>query len=392
MIDRRFFALDDYNRIQAQYFADLKRQGRVRADPSGWLDTYSSAEALLPAHSLPPHSITRYFVDEGSALGPPKERIRRLLSAWESREISIDGFTLCPSCGNASLVTLSTLKDCGVKKILFETPAYFATIEQAALLRIPFQLLPTYRDQNYRLPDLGQYMSRNLPTAIWLTHPRASLGFDQPHKLIRALLEQAGPRGYLVIDEATDQSYPAHLGGKSRFPRDRLIRLRSFTKGMGLNGFRAAVILHPDKLRENLTHSIEALGGSLDAHSLFAVAEFAAAPARFHRMLAAASQQVNDLRHVAERLVRGSPVTINRLTNGYIGSMVLDLSLIGRSQAVRRRRLLEWCKAVETPVILGASMYIAKAPPTETIRLNFFNLPDHIVRGVTNILRLWSDL
>lgn len=392
MIDRRIFAADDYNIIYKRYFAELRRQNRIDADPSGWLDTFSVAERLLQPHPLPKGVIARYFIDEGRALGEHKERICSFISKWERSTVGFDGLTLCPSCGNASLITLATLKEMGAS-ILFETPAYFATIEQAQILGVPFELIPTYHNSEYSLPVLDSKI-RDVPVpVVWLTQPRASLGFDQSKEMVHRLLRKIGRRGYLVIDEATDQSYPSHFGQLfHEFREHRLIRLRSFTKGMGLNGFRLAAIIHPVALRPMLTDAIEALGGSLDAHSLFAVAGLGDDPLGFARMLAAANHQVNGLRAVAERLVRGGPITVNRLTNGYIGSMVVDLSLAGRTDRSRRKRLLEWCRLMRTPVILGASMYIAKAPPTETIRLNFFSSRHHITRGIANILKLWEEI
>lgn len=391
MIDPRLFATDDYSIIYEKYFADLRHQNRVDADPSGWLDTYSVAERLLQTPSLPKRALTRYFIDVGSELGEYKERICGLISAWNHSGTSCDEVTLCPSCSNASLITMAALKDMGAKCILFETPAYFATIEQAQLLGVPFELIPTYHDSDYSLPVLDSKIESTPMTVVWLTQPRATLGFDQSPEMINQLLRKIGRRGYLVVDEATDQSHPARLGQLAQSADHRLIRLRSFTKGMGLNGLRLAAIIHPIALRSTLTDAIETLGGSLDVHSLFAVADLAETPSTFARMLAAANDQVNALRAIAERLVRGSPITVNRLTNGYIGSMVLDLSSIGHSDRSRRKRLLEWCRHMRTPVILGAGSYVAKAPPTETIRLNFFNMRDHITRGISNILGLWKQ-
>lgn len=391
MIDPRLFDTDDYNAIQEKYFADLKRQRLVDADPSGWLDTYSEAEPLLEDHRLPHRALARYFIDEGDALGECKDRICSLISDWDSSTVHPEEVTLCPSCGSASLITLAMLKEMGVGTILFETPAYFATIEQATILGIHFELIPTYPQDGYALPDLCRKIRNDPTTVVWLTQPRASLGFDQPHELIARLLRQIGSGGFMVIDEATDQSYPACLGARPVESRDRLIRLRSFTKGMGLNGFRMAAIIHGPRLRRKFTDAIEALGGSLDANSVYAVTHLAAKHSTFARMLSAANAQVTTLRANAERLVRGSPITVNRLRNGYIGSMVVDLSSLGSNDDNRRTRFLKWCRHVRTPVILGASMYAAKAPPTEMVRLNFFSLPDHITRGIANILRLWTE-
>lgn len=392
MIDPRLFSIDDYSTLYERYFAALRRQNRVDADPSGWLDTYSVAERLIRPGSLPKRSIARYFIDVGLELGGHKERICSLISDWNRVPIGWDDVTLCPSCGNASLITMATLKDMGAKCILFETPAYFATVEQAQILGMPFELIPTYHSSNYSLPFLNDRIRRAPMTVVWLTQPRASLGFDQSHEVIHDLLRKVGHRGYLVIDEATDQSYPAHLGTLHAQTVDhRLIRLRSFTKGMGLNGLRLSAIIHPPALRPKFTDSIEALGGSLDLNSLLRVENLGQDVLRFAKMLAAANAQVNELRATAERLVRGSPIIVNPLTNGYIGSMILDLRSIGRTDRSRRTHLLEWCRHMRTPVMLGASMYVAKAPPTETIRLNFFSIRDHIIRGIANILKLWEQ-
>ncbi len=109
---------------------------------------------------------------------------------------------------------------------------------------------------------------------------------------------------------------------------------------------------------------------------------------RLSAMLFAANQQVNKLRAKAERLTRKSRVTVNPLVNGYIGSMVVDLSELGDCQDERRTRFLEHCRAMRTPVILGASAYFAKDPPSEAVRLNFFMQGDQVLRGVANILRI----
>lgn len=391
MIDRQNFAYDDYGEINAQYFAELRNNGGADADPSGWVDTYSMAADQVENCPIKPSALARYYIDEGSTLGIQKERVCELLSAWEDRVVSYDGVTLCPSCGNASLIALAALKALGVRQILFETPAYFATIEQAVALGLQFRLVPTFGSDNYALPDLRQTLRNREDFAVWLTHPRAGLGFNQDLNTIDRLLNLVGKRGYLVVDEATDQTFPALLGQTHQHPNNgRLLRLRSFTKGMGLNGIRLAAILHPSSLRQAVVDSLEMMAGSVDANSLVFVADQAGKVKVFSGMLQVANEQVRTLREKAERLTRGTRIFVNPLVNGYIGSMVLDLSAFGRTQKTRRARLLDWCRSMRTPVILGASMYFAKDPPSETVRLNFFSHADHVTRGIANILRFWN--
>jgi DNA-binding transcriptional MocR family regulator len=384
-IDTRFFRGDDYSEVNARYFADLRSSGLVDADPSGWLFTQSHAARLLHVPLIRPSDLVQYRIDEGSALGEAKERVRILLSAWEQRKIPLDEFTVCPSGGTASLVTLATLKSVGVSRVLFETPAYFGTIEQAEALGIQVDLVPTYRRDGYSLPELSPRIGLD-SVAVWLTQPRASLGFDQPRELMLRILSSLTPNQYLVVDEVTDQSFPAHLRGVYDVADSRnLLRIRSFTKGMGLNGLRLAVILHSDSMRSSIVDCLESLGGSVDAHSLLIVGSFANDVPRFKAMLEAANRQVNSLRRIAEQAAAGTPLYVNPLTNGYIGTMVADLTRLGQTEEERRTALLVGCEARRTPIMLGSTFFVAKDPPTEAIRLNFLSYPDHIMKGIKNV-------
>ena len=392
-IDTRLFMVDDYSEIQAKYFAELQRQGNVDADPSGWLSTYSEAENLLQLPRLVARDFAHYYIDEGNALKAEKEPVAKLLSAWEGHPIAHDEFTLCPSGASASLVALAMLKGLGVSRVLVETPCYFATLEQAQQIGVRFDLIPTYFDDGYELPNLQERGRKSSPVAVWLTQPRASLGFDQSRKAAERLLERLGPHGYLVVDEVTDQSFPAHLslvGRESGWAR--WVRIRSFTKGMGLNGFRLAALLHPASLRQAVVACLETFGGALDVHSLKMITTFSNDLPRLRAMLRAANDQVNSLRAKAEKLVMNTPLVVNSLTNGYIGTAVADLKILGRTHAERRARFLKGCKDMRTPVMLGATSYMAKDPPREGVRLNFFMQPEQIIRGINNILRIWKDV
>jgi histidinol-phosphate/aromatic aminotransferase/cobyric acid decarboxylase-like protein len=386
------FMQDDYAEIEAKYFAELRQQGGVDADPSGWRGGHSDAEPWAPLPELRPNDLVPYYIDEGSALGEHKARLAELLQAWDGYRIPPNDFTVCPSGASASLVTLATLKLLGVRRIVFETPSYFASIDQATQIGLACDLVPTYRIDGYSLPPLDRWFRDDVSVAVWLTQPRASLGFNQPPELVEAILSQLPATSYLVIDEATDQTFPLHLAGfAATHAQGNLIRLRSFTKGMGLNGLRLAAIIHSSSLRAPVTHCLEFIGGSVDAHSLSAIGSLAADVTRFEAMLRAANDQVNALRVRAERLSLGSPITVNRLTNGYIGTMVADLTALGENHIDRRTRLLEGCRRVRTPIMLGASSYMAVDFPTEAIRLNFFRPPDDLLRGIANILDIWSS-
>lgn len=385
------FARDDYSAVQARYFSDLINEGHVDADPSGWLLTHSASEKLISFPVIRRRDFARYYLDDGRSINAQREPIRQLLSAWEGSSLQPERFTVCPSGALASFVTLCVLKWKGVKRVIFETPSYYGTIEQADELGLEVDLLPTYRRDGYELPSLTNCFADSSPVALWLTQPRASLGFDQSIKTVEGILHCAGREHFVVIDEVTDQSYPAHLG---RLPvplqETNLIRIRSFTKGMGLNGFRLSAVLHPSTLRTSFIGAVELFGGTLDAYSLLSIQDLSTNLERFKTMLSVANRQVNDLRRRAEAMTLGSACSINHLVNGYIGSMVVNLESLGRSHARRRAAFLAGCRDLRTPVILGSSFYLAKDPPSEGIRLNFFMSEDQVLRGIGNILRIVS--
>jgi hypothetical protein len=237
-----------------------------------------------------------------------------------------------------------------------------------------------------------QYWVRDgVNTAIWLTQPRASLGFDQSVELIDDLMRRLPSTSYLIVDEATDQTFPLHLGAFAQSHRlGNLIRLRSFTKGMGLNGIRLAAIVHSSALRDPIVHCLQFLGSTIDAFSLKAIGILGEDTTHFSTMLRAANEQVINLRARAEGLLLGTPITVNRLINGYMGTMVADLTTLGDDHPNRRVQLLEGCRRVRTPVLLGASSYVATDPPYEAIRLNFFKPGFDLLRGIANILSIWD--
>jgi DNA-binding transcriptional MocR family regulator len=361
----------------------------VDADPSGWLLAYSQSEDLIIFPKVNRHDFARYYLDYGSGLSPYKEHLSSLLSAWEGNEVKPDDFTLCPSGALGSLITLGALRAQGIKRVLFETPCYYGTLEQAEEMGFEVERIPTYRRDRYELPDVTKMLRSGSRSVLWLTQPRVALGWNQSIDVLLRVLEDLDRRDFLVIDEVTDQSYPAHLGPlRVLSPDANLVRLRSFTKAMGLNGFRLSAILHPRRLRKSFTEALELFGGTLDAHSVLTVDALSQNAGHLESMLLAASRQVNDLRAKTQRLTRKSAITVNPLVNGYIGSVVVDLSGLGTCQEQRRTRFLEGCRAMRTPIILGASFHMANDPPYEAVRINFFMQSDQVLRGVTNILRI----
>ena len=377
-----FFDLDEYTLINNRYFAGLRRNGNVELDPSGWIETITDAEIKLPPKAQLPRG--QYYLDEGNALGDLRGKLHRLLQSWEGQEFDSQSFTACPSLGIASLLTMAVLLRKGVRRIVFETPCYFAAILQAEWLGFDVVLMPTYRRDGYQRPREYERPSKDEASVWWLTQPRVTLGFNQDLNLLRSLVAQIGKRDYVIIDEALDQSFPAHLAEFHRIDLGaRTIRLKGFGKPLGLNGYRLAFVLHRPEFRAEMIDCLETFAGAIDVHTLEIAQAVAEDPGYFAAMMRVANHQAVSLRLAAARIAAGSRVTINPLTNGYIGSAVIDLSALGKKQETRRHRFLSACKTFRMPVIIGPSMHFATDPPSEAVRLNFFGQRDLILRSVS---------
>jgi len=386
--DHPFFEPDEYTLINKRYFASLRRSGRVQMDPSGWIETLSEAAKIeLPlSRQLP---LGRYYMDEGNALGDIRTSLLRLLGIWEGVTLEPTSFTACPSVGIASLLTMAVLRRKGVRRILFESPCYFAAILQAEWLGFEVVLIPTYRRDNYRRPSRYEQPIRAKPSVWWLTHPRVTLGFNQEIETTRALVEKLNSRDYVVIDEALDQSFPSQFGRFNQTDfKHKVIRLKGFGKPLGLNGYRLAFILHAAELRPDMVDCLETFAGGIDVHSLEAACAVAQNPQYFRTMMQVANQQVVALCSAAEKMTVNSAVAINPLVNGYLGSAIVNLSGLGQNHAARRHRFLSKCKQRGMPVIIGPSMHFASDPPNEAVRLNFFSRREHILRSVVALAEI----
>ena len=388
-----FFEPDEYTAINTRYFAEMRRTGRVVIDPSGWIETLSDAAnvALPPFGKLP---IDRYYMDERDALGAVRSSLHLLLEAWDGATFDPTRFTACPSVGIASLLTMAILRRRGTRRVVFETPCYFAAILQAEWLGYEVVLTPTYRSNGYRRPPDYERPVRNLPSVWWLTHPRVTLGFDQETEALQRLIQTVEREDYVVVDEALDQSFPSRFGALHHVWSEakRLIRLKGFGKPLGLNGYRLAFVLHAAELRADMVDCLETFAGAIDAHSLEAACAVATEPGHFRAMMHTAKQQVVALRAAAERVAAGSGVVVNPLVNGYLGSAVVDLEALGSDQATRRHQFLLGCQRHGMPVIIGPSMHFASDPPTEAVRLNFFSKREHILQGIATLAEVASVL
>jgi len=377
------FEPDNFDEISRKYFRDLRLNGSLYADPSGWIDTYSEAALQMPSISTTKDDYGRYYLDVAHTLEPHKTAILELLSQWEGTQYTRDEVTLCPSVSASSIIVLAALKALGVESLVLETPCYFATAEQAAHLNMLSNFVPTYIGNDFQMPEMVEILSKYDNIVFWITQPRASLGLNQNFDHLWGALSTLNAKSYLLIDEATDQTFPALLGLLRNHPNSqRLIKLKNFTKPMGLNGLRVAAILHDTSLKRQIATQIETFGGSIDFHSLKTIAALAGDIGRFRLMLTAANRQVIELRRQAEIWCRGTNATVLPLTNGYIGVVAYPIAKSKELFQAERHRFLAHFRDRATPVIIGPSMYFASDAPLEFVRLNYMSHPQHIIRGM----------
>jgi len=364
----------------------MRTSGRLQADLSGWRDTHSEAADLMPGVPVDLSRLDRYYLDEGDALGDVKRQILLLLAAWENRPLSGEEVTLAPSVSAANFQVLIALKRRGFNTILFETPAYAVTINQAIHAGFEVISLPTYLREDFHCSFPDELLSKHAPCIIWLTQPRMSLGFDQNLTNLADLASRAKGRAVIVIDEATEQRFPSHLRSLMNSNNRHVIRTRGITKGLGLNGLRVACTIHDPELRDAMESTQDVTGISLDYFSLTATGLLGTDVGRFKKMLVAANEQTTRLCQRLQKLVVGSPLTPSDLTNGYIGSLSLRIPPSTANETLRRR-LLRYCSENGTFVILGASMRFAYDRDYEFIRVNYFNREHHVIGGVESLLR-----
>ena len=373
------FEDDDYEEINEKYFNEILKDETWSALPAGWHNPHSVAAQNFVSPHLTPLQHQHYALDEGNSLKKEKLKILNIVSSWESRELSINELTICPSVSSANLALLCALKYREIKRIVFETPAYFATIDQAKILGFEVDRIRSERASGFEAPIERFIESANESTrsAVWLTHPRFGIGIDSPIERLRAIGNALGQRHVLVIDEAAEQRYPSNTSKLGRVPCD-ILRTRGLLKGVGLNGIRLSVILHPASWRTDIEQTLEIAGASIDRYAIASINSIANNRDLLPAMLRAANNQVCNSRRRLERMLIGSWAQPTPLANGYIGSIFLDFSILPGDFSKKREIFIETCKNMKMPIVLRSSIGFAYEPVWEAIRINYFTPEDNI--------------
>jgi aspartate/methionine/tyrosine aminotransferase len=380
--DSSNFLPDDFFQVDEKYFKQLRANKDIIADPSYWFDSESPIDTNSQEFDL-----KTYKVDYDSTLAIEKEILINAVSGWDSQLYNYDDMTICNSSTAASYIILGFLKG-RINTLFFETPAYYASIEQAQLLGINVLKIPTYISEDFKISEdfLTSISSMKGKKGIWISQPRYGLGLNQRHKNLELLLSYLQDDDFLIIDEATEQIYPTHLKEFNFKKRKNIIKFRSFLKPLGLNGPRLAFILHHSDYRKLIQCRMEVTQGAIDCFSLNYVTKFLSKKEEFQLLLKVTNNYVKEVRMKAENLTHGTILKVIPIENGYIGSIAL---LHGKedNSINLRKELLQHCQRMKCPIILGSAMYFARDPFSEFIRINFFNSEYSIMTGIQLILK-----
>jgi histidinol-phosphate/aromatic aminotransferase/cobyric acid decarboxylase-like protein len=375
------FAEDDYEEVMAEYFQEIIHARCWSAMPAGWYNPRSAGAEIYRPQAIGLTDLQRYALDEGRALGELKLAILRLVSAWEASHVTWDELTLCPSVSTANLAVLRALKSRGVDAVVMESPAYFATVDQARLVGLSVRRVAASLDEGFEAPvERFVAAARGVDRpAFWITHPRFGIGSNQSLERVRSFASAVGRGRVLVVDEAAEQMFPSLLSRLGDVPCD-LLRTRGVVKGVGLNGLRVAMILHPERWRDPIERGLETVGASLDRYSLANAAAIADTPGLLSAMLNAANDQVRRLQKRLSVITVGSWAQPTPLSNGYIGSIILDLTSLPASYETKRAAILAHCRSVRLPVVLRASIGFSHDPDWEAVRINYFTPDENVER------------
>jgi DNA-binding transcriptional MocR family regulator len=363
------FEENTFDQIYATYFEDLIAEKRLAADPSGWARTEPGAHVDLRA-PMPPQLLGHYIVDNRKLIAPQKETLRALFSAWDACDYGMDDVTLVPSISAASLAVLMLLRAQNVRCVVFESPAYYAVMDQAEAFGLETKLIATYSSDEYRWQASTWSAKTRGACAFWLTQPRYALGINQNVTDVEALFADMQDDQFLIIDETADQCWPSIMSGFRTGLHQRLIKIRGVMKPLGLNGLRLASIMHAPVWRRKFQEYLWLVGAVLDRYSLIAGAEIAQTPQLFSTLLQSARQKVASARRSLTTAALGAPLVVSPMENGYLG--VVEIDWRGARARPTRSDLLSYCREIRMPVTLGPAMIFARDEWRERVRLNYF--------------------
>ena len=388
-----FLEPNDYFEIKRKHYDQFVSVANVSADFSGW---EHSPDAPFPSISARPPSredLNRYYADSARRLEDFKQPLRQLLCSWEMEKISYDEFSLLPSTTIAMTLIIAVLEERGVKKIIFDTPLYFAALENVKSRGWEVEFVKPVDVTTGRLDiERIQTLLCSDDTCLWLHQPRYSIGVDLRTEDLESIAVAFQGNRFLVIDEANDDSFPSGMRQALRNVRsEKLFRIKSLVKPFGLNGINMAFILHHGTHREDLVDNMWRLGGTLDYYSLDYIRQLATPPSFYQDLLLDIRSQLAKRRDLISDMISSENSRLLPATTGFLSAIRMRLPGNLEHGQEARNQLVGHFARHRIPVMLGAHIYMPHLPGHEHIRVNLFNSEDDIIYSCSVIREFLAE-
>lgn len=385
-MDNYYFLTDDYFEIYNKHFAKNKsyfNPATIAHETRNLTQPVSTINASTSC-------ILKYHNDDTDSGNEARERLALHYSTSDNQEITSTELTLSPSITSASLIVIQFLRESGIQEVWLESPCYYATYFQLKSFGISVNLIPTYQEDDF-VWDIKQ-LPVNKKIAVWITQPIISLAINQTESMLlevcdRLLISDS----YLVVDEAAELQVPPLLSRKSFDQYRRLIiRLRSMSKPVGINGVRLCVIHHNYANAKEIKKWTWTFQGGIDAYSMGYILQLTHTESHYKSMLLSTKSQAEECYKRLKNITQDSDLELPVYENGYTASFSVQLSNTKLSKRIFYKRRLQLIMDLEKMKVfptLSSSMYFAFDGLHERIRVNYLSNPNKLEELLISIIR-----
>lgn len=305
-----------------------------------------------------------------------RSSLAKTLSFIDQGVIDSEEITLSPTITTASLIVIRFLQEYGVEEVWLETPCYYATLFQIIGSQLQCRTIPSYvkNEFQWRIEEID-WSRKN---AVWITHPRISLGLRQEKNFLLELCNKAMANdSFVIVDEATELKMPSLLSGVEFKPYNKhIIRLRGVFKPLGLNGPRIAMLLHSPYHSSEIKKWVWTYQGGLDGFSMELANRVVEHKSSYQILFEATQEEAISNWNMIRRLSQHTRVSIPEYNDGYTSALILKLSNypLDRKKFFNIRNILvQEIEKIGVFPTLGSSMYFAYDGIHEFIRINLLS-------------------
>ena len=369
---------DDYFQVWHR-FEDIIRSKSWNVLPAGIETQAEPPDYPIPnVHIQSSKDLHCYNMDVRGRLDTHKKHAISFYHQLFGESFETDEITLFPSSTQAMLAVLMSRNEDASHNIVFETPSYFGGIYQAKHLGYTPRLLITSESEEFEADqDSAQILLQEVGARfiLILTEPKFATGHKRNYARLKRFLGSLPKTVIVVVDEAPTLEFGIredYNDALRSFSGD-IYRIRGITKGLGLNGVKAAVLKHPRIQRSSLSSVHDTISGSLDAYSLKYIEAISQVPQAFNGMLEAAKKTVKSNAKLFAALVEDKHILTAKIDSGFFGAAKIDLGNYAASEFPARRELfLAHAEKLQTPLVSGTSLYLPSDRRYEWVRINFY--------------------